>query len=233
MKNETPALTENGQMTTKDLILYGSIGLVVIGGSFFIGRSLLRSARATIEEKKTYEEGSPATFAKQIKMAFDNDTWFGWGTDEDRLRKVILAIPSKDMMRQTINSYQKLYARSMMNDMQEELTTSEYSEMLSIIAIKPETGNSAVALKLSTAQYQSWAKRLNAAFNLTYGFIPGTDEDAIKAVFNEMPTQAAFVETGKVYEQIYGVALMKELRTELEIWEYYSYMDIITKKPKV
>jgi hypothetical protein len=231
MNHET-SIEENDDFTLEEKIKYGIIGLIVVGGSFFIGRSLIRKARATTEEKKTYEDGTPATYAKQIKMAFENDMWWGWGTDEEALRKVILSIPSKDEFRKVINSYQKLYSRSMMADMQDELTTSEYKEMLAIIAAKPEKGNMQPAVQLSPLQIQSWAKRLRAAFEVTYWMFPGTDEDAIKSVFLEIPTQAAFEETAKAYLSLYGDNLIADLKSELEFYEYDDMMEIITKKSK-
>lgn len=230
MKAET-SVHNPDEFTLKEKLTYGIVGLLMIGGSFFIGRSLIRKARATAEEKKTYEDGSPATFAKQINMAFENDNWMGWGTDEEALRKTLQAIPSKEAMRKVINSYQKLYARSMMEDMQSELTTSEYNEMLAIIAAKPETGSSVSMAQSTPLQYQSWAKRLKAAFDITYWMLPGTDEDAIKAVFMEMRTQADFWQTAAAYQSLYGSELLKDLQSELEFWEYVPMMDILMKKP--
>lgn len=230
--NAETSTHEHDEFTVEEKIKYGILGLVVIGGSFFIGRSIVRKARANTEEKKTYEDGTPATYAKQIKMAFENDMWWGWGTDEEALRKVIIAVPSKDEFKKVINSYQKLYAQSMMADMQAELTTSEYNEMLAIIASKPERGNAPIQIQLSSLQCQSWAKRLRAAFEVTYWMLPGTDEDAIKAVFMEMPSQAAFWETAKAYQSLYGDDLVADLKSELEFWEYVPMMEIIMKKPK-
>ena len=230
--NQEASIEQHDEFTLEEKIKYGILGLVVLGGSFFIGRSIIRKARSTSEEKKTYEEGSAATYAKQIKMAFENDMWWGWGTDEDALRKTIRAIPSREEFKKIINSYQKLYSRSMMADMQDELTTSEYREMLAIIAAKPEKGNVVQPTQLSPLQYQSWAKRLRAAFEVSYWFLPGTDEDAIKAVFLEIPTQAAFAETARAYQSLYGDNLISDLKSELEFYEYDPMMEIIMKKPK-
>lgn len=233
MKTETS--THNAdEFTLEEKIKYGILGLIVIGGSFFIGRSIIRKARATSEEKKTYEEDNPATYAKQIKMAFENDMWWGWGTDEEALRRTLRAVPSKEEFRKVIKSYQKLYARSLMADMKSDLTTSEYNEMLAIIATKPERGTGPVQVQLNPAQYQAWAKRLRAAFEVsTWGFLPyGTDEDAIKSVFMEMPTQAAFWETTKAYKSIYGDDLMNDLKSELEFGEWAEMFSILEQKPK-
>lgn len=221
------------EFTLKETITYSILGVVVLGGSFFVGRSLVRKARSNNEERKTYEEGNEATFAKQLKMAFDNDMWFGWGTDEEAIRKTLRTVPSKDVFRKVINSYQKLYARSLMKDMQDELTSTEYSEMLAIIGAKPERGNTLIAPVLSQTQYLSWAKRLRAAFKITYGWFPGTDEDAIKAVFMEIPTQAAFGQVALAYKNEYSDDMMKDLQSELEFYEIGPMLNIIAKKPKV
>ena len=105
--------------------------------------------------------------------------------------------------------------------------------MLAIIAAKPDRGNKVLPPSLSANQYLSWAKRLRAAFNITYGPFPGTDEDAIKAVFMEIPTQAAFGQVALAYKKEYNDDLMKDLQSELEFYEIVPMMNIIAKKPKV
>ncbi len=232
MNNETSTHEhEHDEFTLKEKIQYGILGVIVLGGSFFIGRSLIRKANAKSEQKRTYEDGNPATYAQEIKMAFENDMWFGWGTDEEKLRKTIIAVPSKEEFRKVINSYQKLYTRSLMADMKDELSSSEYDEMLAIISTKPERGTAMLQVQSTPGQYKAWARRLKAAFNEhTWGFLPyGTDEEAIKTVFMEMPTQAAFWETAKVYKDENGDDLINDLKDELEFYEYAPMMDIIIK----
>jgi len=204
----------------------------VLGGSFFIGRTLIRKARSTSEEKKTYEEDNPAAYAQKLKMAFENDNYFEWGTDEEAIRQVLRNVQSKDEFKKIINSYQKLYARSLMMDLKSELTTSEYNEMLAIIAGKPDKIGANYIPQIGQQQYLAWAKRLKAAFDITYWFIPGTDEDAVKAVFMEIPTQAAFEQVTIAYKKEYGNDLISDLKSELEFWEYGPYMEIINNKPK-
>lgn len=221
-------MEQTGALTTREKIQYGLIGIIVLGGAVIIGRKLVLQAKSNNEEQKTYEDGSAAAIAKQIKMAFDNDGW--WGTDKNALRQAIRSIPSKADFVQVMTSYNRLYSRAMMRDMQEELKSTEYNEMLAIIAAKPD--KTGVVQQLGYEQYLSWAKRLNAAFNIYYGFIPGTDEEAIKAVFLEIPSQAAYAEVAAVYKQTYGTDLVSELKSELEFWEYGSMMKIITDKPQ-
>ncbi len=223
---------EGDGMSTLSIVKYTLLSIAVLGGGALVVRSLIRKARSNNEEMKTYMEGSEATFAKQIKMAFDNDMAFGWGTDEEKLRATIRAIPSRDAFLKVMKSYQRLYNRSMMRDMQDELTASEYNEMLAIIAAKPANGNELQPPQLSSRQYLSWAKRLKAAFDITYWGFPGTDEDAVKAVFMEIPTQAAFAETGRYYQKEFGRNLIADLNSELEFWERGPVMEMITKKPK-
>jgi hypothetical protein len=141
-------------------------------------------------------------------------------------------VPSKDEFKKIINSYQKLYARSLMMDLKNELTTSEYNEMLAIIAGKPDKMGANYIPQIGQQQYLAWAKRLKAAFDISYWFIPGTDEDAVKAVFTEIPTQADFKQVAVVYQKQFGNDLIGDLKSELEVWEYPSYMAIINNKPK-
>jgi hypothetical protein len=231
MKNSSASGQD--EFTLKEKLSYGIAGLVVLSGTFFIGRSIVRGARATSEQKKTYEDGNAAAFAQQLRMAFENDNYFEWGTDKVVVRDVMRKLPSKDFFKQVINSYQKLYARSLMGDLKSELTTSEYNEMLAVIAGKPDkiTGN--YKPTLTYQQYLSWAKRLKAAFDITYWFVPGTDEPAVKAVFIEIPTQADFQKVADAYLKEFGNDLMDDIKSELEFWEIGDYMDIINKKPKV
>ncbi len=219
-------------MTTAQAVKLGLLGLLVLGGGGFLLSRAIRKKKADNEEMKAYEEGSEASFAKQIKMAFDNDMAFGWGTDEEKLRAVFRAIPSRAAFVNVMKSYGKLYNRSLMRDLQDELQTTEYNEILAIIAAKPGNGNQLQPPVLSDAQYLQWAKRLKAAFDITHWGFPGTDEEAIKAVFLEIPTQAAFAKVGATYGREYGRNLAADLKGELEFWEIGPMMEIITKKPK-
>ena len=216
------------QLTVKEQIQYSLLGIAVLSGMFFLGRHLVKKAAEKSEQKKTMEEGTAPTIAKQIKMAFENDGWFG--TDKEALRLAIRSVPNKKEFSKVMVSYQRLYDSSLLKDMQEELKSSEYNEMLAIVSAKPDTG--ADGKQISTEQVQSWAKRLNAAFNIAYGPFPGTDEEAIKAVFIEIPTQAVFQQVAYAYQQLFGSVLSEDLDSELEYWEYEPMMAVIKSKPK-
>jgi hypothetical protein len=226
------ATLQSGELTTREKIQYGLIGIIVLGGAAILVSSMIRKSRSNVEERKTLEDGSAATFAKQLKMAFENDGWPG--TDEEGIRTVLRKIASKEDFKQVMDSYQRLYNESLLREMKGELTTSEYSEMLAIISAKPDRYSMNTATPVLTVQqYQAWARRLKAAFDLDYGLFPGTDEDAIRAVFLEIPTQAAFQQVAAVYKAEFGNDLIRDLQSELEFWEYGPMMQLITNKPQV
>jgi len=221
-------MEQQSTLTMREKIQYGLLGIVVLGGAYLIGRKLILRSKANNEELKTFESGSSAAFAKQIKMAFENDGW--WGTDDKALRQTLRDIPSKQEFVNVMNSYNRLYNRSLMRDMQDELKSTEYDEVLAILAAKPD--KTGATQGVGSAQYFAWAERLHAAFNIHYGIFPGTDEDAIKAVFLEIPTQTAYQQVAAVYRQTYGSDLTAELKSELEFWEYGPMMKLITDKPQ-
>ena len=227
---KTLANKEKEGFTLKEKLLYAGGTILVTVGTFFLGRKIIRSVVSNSEERKTFNEESPATYAKRIKMAFDNDGWFGTNTPE--LRKILMGIPSKRSMTQVANSYQKLYHSPLYKDMADELQSTEYNEMLSIVNSKPDKilKKGQQPPKLTATNYQDWAKRMKAAFDKSYGPFPGTDEDAVKAVFTEMPTQTAFVETAKAYYKEYNSNMLDDLKDEMDDWK--DYMKIITSKPQ-
>lgn len=220
--------TGNG-LSVREKIQYSLVGIVMLGGTIILVRNLIKKSISRNEQRLSVEEGSAPAFAKKIKMSFDNDGW--WGTDKEALRTAIRGIPNKAAFKEVINSYQRLYSRSLMADMQSELKTTEYSEMLAIINSKPDNSHSAPVATI--VPYQSWAKRLKAAFDITYGPFPGTDEAAIRAVFLEIPSQAAFQQLAQVYKSIYGSDLINDLKSELEFWEYQPMMQLISEKPRI
>ncbi len=153
------------EFTLKEKLQYTLLGMIVIGGSFYVGRRLFRNAASIAEQKKTFMEGNPATYAQQLRMAFENK--WQWGVDVEAVRQIMLAIPSVAAFKRVMNSYQLLYApRSLMLDMKNYLRKTEYNEMLAILAAKPARGDTSLPIQLTGQQYQSWAQRLKAAFDI-------------------------------------------------------------------
>jgi hypothetical protein len=220
--------TTKNDLSLREKILYSFIGLGIVGGGIFFGRKMILKSVANKEEKQSFEDGTPATYAKQIKMAFDNDGW--WGTDTNKLRTTLREIPSKQVWLKTQESYKKLFNSNLITDMTSELQSTEYDEMMQIIGEKPDkTGGKVVS---TSVEYVGWAKRLKAAFDKSYGFLPGTDVDALVAVLNEIPTQKAFIMTGIAYQKLYGTNVMTDMQSESEFGQYSDWMKIILSKPK-
>lgn len=214
------------RMSVKEKLLYSAIGLAVLGGGVYFGRKLILNKVADKEENQSFENGSSATIAKQIKMAFENDGWFG--TNTTALRNVLRQINSKDEFAKVQKSYQKLYNSNLLKDMSDELQSTEYNEMLQIVAGKPPKNG-----QVPTANsYDAWAKRLKAAFDKSYGFFPGTDADAVIAVFNEMPTQNSFIQTAVSYKKLYGTSMLADMKADAEFGQYSDWMKIIVEKKK-
>jgi hypothetical protein len=223
---ESTKKKEESKMSVKEKILYTLFGVGGLVGLTWWGSKKIKGAIENKAQGKSFNEGTPETYAKQIKMAFENDGYFG--TDTKALRTTLIAIKSKAELKKVFDAYTKEYHKNMYKDMSDELQLTEYNEMLQIMQGKPDKTGTVP----TNVQYDAWAKRLKAAFDKTYSFIPGTDEAAIKAVFTEIPTQTAFINVGKAYNKLYSANLITDLKSELEFYEYGDYMKIITAKPK-
>lgn len=222
---------DNEEWSLKEKLTLGALALLGVGGAVWLGLRTFKKVVANKEEQKSFEDGTPATFAKQIKMAFENDGW--WGTNVTALRQTLTNIPTQEVWIQTLKSYEKLYSTPttkavLLKDLSDELQTTEYNEMLQIINTKPLKKGQATNGNV----FKAWAKRLKAAFDKEYGFFGGTDAEAIVAALSEMPTQKAFINTGVEYNKLYGTNLIDDMKSESELGQYNEWITIIVKKQK-
>ncbi|MEZ4921877.1 MAG: hypothetical protein R2780_01785 [Crocinitomicaceae bacterium] len=203
---------------------------LVAAAAIWFGIRMVRNQIANSEENKSFGKDKHATWAKQIKNAFDNNGW--WGTDEELLRRTLREIPSKEDFKKVQASYRKLYTgANLVEDMTGELKQTEYNEMLAIINAKPEKAKDAKNGVVIYDPY-GWAKRINAAVNYQWlGLFWGTDEDAIMAVAQEMPTQQAYFDTAQAYFSTYGVGLMTDLKGDLDSATLNQLRKVIVSKP--
>lgn len=232
MKNDNPNIVieqpqQKSGSNIKEVVIYSAIGLVLVGGTLFIGNKLLHKGISNTEEKKALEPDSTTSQAKQLKMAFDNDGW--WGTDEELIRRTLRAVKDKKTYRDIAASYKKLYNSPLSKDMQDELTSTEYDEMMNIIAAKPEEYKKGTPV---TYNYLAWAKRIRSAVSVYYWIFPGTDEDAIKSVYLEIPTQAAFNKVKSAYKTEYGDDMLKDIYGDSDVFEILEYEKLLKQKPK-
>jgi hypothetical protein len=218
--------TERETWTVKEKVIYSLLSLVGVGGTIWLGNKLIRKALSNREENKSFEDGKPATIAKQIKMAFDNDGV--WGTNVTALREALTSVESQKDWLEVTKSYTKNYHSNIFRDLADELQSSEYNEMMQIINAKPLKKGQAPQAN----QFRAWAKRLKAAFDKEYLIFGGTDGDSIVATLNEIPTQSAFIKTGVQYKTLYGNNLLDALKSESEFGQYDEWMSIIIKKRK-
>lgn len=214
----------------RDIIVSFAIvlGISVVGIiAIKFGSNKIREVIANKAENGSFGNSEPATWAKQLKMAFDNDGW--WGTDEKAIRRVLVSIPSQEDFMKVQVQYKRLYkGRNLIVDMTDELQTTEYNEMLAILKSKPKRSKDAVEGRIYDPY--GWASRLYNAMSIYYvGVIPGTDEDAILTVFSEMKNQKEFEDTEEAYDTLYNTSLEKDLDGDLD-WSM-DWRAIINKKP--
>lgn len=207
---------------------------VAIGGIWLILWLIdrkIKKIRADREESKSFGNDKHATWAKQFIQAFDNDSWWGMGTNEELIRQTMRAIPSKEDFNKVADSYKlQTEGGNLIKDLNSELSSTEYEEMLAIKNAKPAKAKDA---KPGQKIYdpEGWARRLHAAVNYHYwGGLPGTDDAAIRAVFSEIPTQQAFYATATKYLKFYGTHLWDDLDDDLN-WSM-DWRAMLKKKPK-
>jgi hypothetical protein len=231
---ETPVPAQYVPPQEKSFSLKEALGYTLltglgIGAIIYFGGRKIKQDKTDKSDSQSFNVGTPEYKAKQIKMFFENDNSFGWGTDYEQLRDLFSRVSNKDEWEKIKKAY-FLQNRSVLdNDLKKELESTQFIELSEIIDAKPiKAGQKVSPDKL----YRAWAIRLKAAFDKTYGFLPGTDEKAIVAVFNEIPTQQAFINTGVAYWKEYKRKLIDDLKDELSSSDYLQYMQIITTKRK-
>lgn len=212
---------------TANIIRYGLAISIALGtGIYFLNRAIKKNKEKK-SDTKSFEDGSPQTIAKQIRMALENSGVPG--VDLVKLRYLMSSLKSKEQWNQIVQQYDNQFQINLPKDMYRRLDASEYDEMMFIKESKPDKVGQKIA---KDVLYKNWAKRLKSAFDKKYTVLPGTDEKAIKVVFTEIPTQNDFVQVGKAYQKEYKTNFIKDLKSELESWEYPDYMKLIVAKPK-
>lgn len=131
-----PDVDEERLQNFETIVLYSALGLATVTGAFLVARHFIRKAQENQSQKSSLDEGDPATYAKQLKMAFDNDNYLGWGTNEEQVFRVFNEIPSKSMYTRVQREYSNMYGKSLNADLEEELSADEYNELIRILNAK-------------------------------------------------------------------------------------------------
>ncbi|TSE03063.1 annexin [Aquimarina algiphila] len=125
-----PKISVSKDVTT--VLLASGLGI----GMFFAVRALVRKFKRNNRERHALQPGNPANFAIRLKMAFENDNAFGWGTDEEMVFNTIEQIPNASMMRKVERAYKDLYGNNLSADLANELSTEEFAIAQEIINLK-------------------------------------------------------------------------------------------------
>jgi len=194
--------------------LVGVAGLTVATGTFLLMRHGFRKVRQRKAFHQTLDEGSPEAFANRIQMAFDNDGY--WGTDMQALRKVFLDIPHVAFYKKVASEFQKLSKGDVLEDkLKGELKTQQWNELSAILNAKPGREG-----ETSSFNALSIAKRINAALNESWGFIPGTDDHALKVALSEIPSQAKWDQVAEAYQSEFTSSMGDDLDSDHSWWEH-------------
>jgi hypothetical protein len=210
-------------------LLWAGVGAAGLTAAFLIGRKLLLERIENKNEGKTLDEGSPHAYAKQFKMAFENNLIWGMGTDENSVYAIMQKIASKEEYKKTATAYTKLYHQPLEEHLYDELSSEEYNYVMALLAAKPEKNGQQAAEILPL---EKWSKTLYDAFEYTILGMPATDEEAINQVIAKVPTLTAFGKLAQRYAGIYNQNLIERLRDELTDQEYLQVMQDLNKKPK-
>ena len=120
----------------KTAVVYSTLGVGTATGLFLLVRHFYKKSQANRSEKHSLKEGDPAMFAKQLKMAFDNDNYFGWGTNTTAVAKVFEEIPSKKMFARVQKEYFSMYNKSLNADLEDELSSDEFNNLTRLLDAK-------------------------------------------------------------------------------------------------
>lgn len=211
----------------KEALGYTLITGLGIGAVIYFGGRKIKKNKTDKSDSQSFKAGTPEYNAKQIKMFFENDHWLG--TDTTKLRHLLTKVSSQEEMDKIRKEYKNQNGTVLDNDLKKKLQSSEFIEFSQIIAAKPKKSGQKVT---GDILYKSWGIRLKAAFDKQYGPLPGTDDEAVKTVLFEIPTQRAFINTGVAYYKEFGKQLMTDLKDELTSSEYYSFLKELSNKPK-
>ncbi len=214
---------ESGSLTSQEKLLFAVLGATGLALTGVVIVQAVRQRAARKSDAKSFEVGSPASYAKQIHNAIDNKHW--WSSEMmDTIRGIYREFKNDAELKAVQAEYRIQNPKHELNtDLSAALSPGQLTELLQIMAGKAEPGQ-----PLTDAQFKAWATRINAA---VVG--AGTDEEAIKAVFLEIPTQTVYGQIALAYYQKFGATLEDDLLGDLEVWEYPQFMSIIHSKPIV
>lgn len=109
----------------------GLAGIAILAANVFINRSRKNDAY-----KKSLDEGAPESFATRLRMAFENDGW--WGTDNKEVFDVFNEIQTNSVYKMVQQKYDAKYGRNLNSDLESELSTNELNRVRAMLSLKPD-----------------------------------------------------------------------------------------------
>ena len=136
------------QVTSKERQKYVNYGLLAGGGvlAYFL---YTRAAKTSAEQNLTSD---PSTqFASQLSVAF-NPSGYEWlrGVDGTDNAAVFATAAQITDFAKVQSAYQALYGRSLLDDIQKELSSSEYAQFLAVIKENAGKPKAVVTIKRAT-----------------------------------------------------------------------------------
>jgi len=121
----------------KTIVIYGSLGIATIGGIVWAVDRLIKKSAKNNSATKSLSEGDPASFASDLISAFDNDNYFGWGTNVEKVYDVFNRLPSQRFYQKVIDAYKKQTGKNLNTALVDELSTEELQNVKQKLNQKP------------------------------------------------------------------------------------------------
>jgi len=122
-------------MSPRDYQTYVTTSVLALGagaGVYFLVRGKVKEAQVANVQETGLQAGTASNWAKRLKMAFDNDSPFGWGTDEVAVYQVFKELPYKRAYSEVQRNYKILYAKDLNAQLQDELDSNEFQIVMKI-----------------------------------------------------------------------------------------------------
>lgn len=116
-------------MSPRDYQTYVTTSVLALGagaGVYFLVRGKVKEAQIANVQETGLQAGTASNWAKRLKMAFDNDSPFGWGTDEVAVYQVFKELPNKRAYSEVQRNYKILYGKDLNAQLQDELDSKEF-----------------------------------------------------------------------------------------------------------
>ena len=128
-------------MTAENLEKYAITTAIFAGlgvGGYLVLKGQIAKAKVAKVEETSLDAGSASNLAQRLKMAFENDNYFGLGTDVEAVYAVFNELKRQSDYQQVKDAYTTLFKSSLDADLRDELNIEEWNNVQKIFAKKPK-----------------------------------------------------------------------------------------------